>query len=261
MLLNPIYRSFVKRLIRDRFPPRSLERPSKLDLDDGLDVLFKLIRTGMQWREVQPVSVSPITVYKHTRRWFEAGIFGDAYRRVLKVYAKHHPCKYYCMDSTMVKNIHGQDCVGRNPVDRGRRGTKISTTTDHNGVTYSLIATPANIPDVSLFQSVIEGHMVDIQRLEMFTDRGYNSRKNTSYCHRKGLKDRISRRGSKTTRRSNSKRVVIECSYSWIDKHRRLILRYEQDVNVYIEMTFLAMANMILKRFNVSEKELMPFCP
>ena len=73
MLLNPIYRSFVKRLIRDRFPPRSLGRPSKLDLDDGLDVLFKLIRTGMQWREVQPVSVSPITVYKHTRRWFEAG--------------------------------------------------------------------------------------------------------------------------------------------------------------------------------------------
>ena len=57
-------------------------------------------------------------------KWIGKGIFEDAYKKVLKLYMKHHPTKYYCIDSSYVKNAFGRDVVGRNPVDRGRKATK-----------------------------------------------------------------------------------------------------------------------------------------
>ena len=58
-------------LIRNRneteFPPSRIGRPRKLDIADGIQQLFKLIRTGMQWREVQPNGVAPITLQSYIR--------------------------------------------------------------------------------------------------------------------------------------------------------------------------------------------------
>ena len=40
-------------------------RPVQLNIDEAIDDLFKLVRTGMQWREVQLRSASYSTLFKH----------------------------------------------------------------------------------------------------------------------------------------------------------------------------------------------------
>ena len=40
-------------------------RPLCLDVNDGIDCLFRLIRTGMQWRELEIKSVSYTSLFKH----------------------------------------------------------------------------------------------------------------------------------------------------------------------------------------------------
>ena len=198
---------------------------------------------------MRPERVSYITVYKHAQKWFKRGLFRDAYTTVLRWYRRHHPAKFYCIDSTMIKNRHGVDCTGRNPTDRGRRGTKLTTITDHNGVANSVHFTGANVSDYTLLEAGLRRCMEPLERLELFADRGYASRANSRICVAYGLRDRIFRKKTKTTRRSNAKRGTIERSYSWVDNYRRLLIRYEKRVNTYAEMLYMCLGHMLCRRF------------
>jgi hypothetical protein len=55
--------------------------------------------------------------------------------------------KHYCIDSTLVKNQYGKDCLGRNPTDRGRKGMKLSAIVDDRGIPLALAAFGANVSD------------------------------------------------------------------------------------------------------------------
>ena len=61
------------------------------------------------------------------------------------------------IDTTTVKNIGGSDCCGRNPTDRGRRGTKISVIVDKNKVAVSEpTAFPANVHDSKTVEETLK---------------------------------------------------------------------------------------------------------
>ena len=102
----------------------------QIDIREGIDCLFRLVRTGMQWREVNIASVSYITLFKHVHRWVDAGLFQATYASLLARYATGHDQKYYIVDSSHVKNAYGRQGLGRSPVDRGRKGLKISILAD-----------------------------------------------------------------------------------------------------------------------------------
>ena len=247
--MNKQFRNVVKNKIMESFPQNHIGRPQKIDLDETLDLLFKIVKGGHQWRLVQSKHVSYTTIYRHANKWFKSNIFEKAYKVVLRWYRRHHPAKYYCIDSTMVKNQYGIECKGRNPTDRGRNGTKMTTIVDQNGVTNSVLCTGSNISDYVLMERSIRQCLEPLETLEMLADRGYASRNNSQICSSYKLKDRIFRKKTKTTRRTNSKRGVIERSYSWLDKHRRLIMRYEKHINTYSEMVFIALSQLVCNRF------------
>ena len=63
-----------------------------------------------------------------------------------------------------------------------------------------------------------------------------------------GLKDRIFRRKTKTVRRTNAKRIVVEHTFAWLDQYRRLLLCYEQTPQTYLAFAIIAMGNLISRR-------------
>jgi hypothetical protein len=88
--------------------------------------------------------------------------------------------KMFFLDSSMIKNIHGQDCVGPNPTDRGRLGTKISTICDPNQVPLSCIFYPANVSDsnttIKTVKSVACSLRLDRRStIDLIGDKGYIS--------------------------------------------------------------------------------------
>ncbi len=195
----------------------------------------------MQWRQLRPKQVSFITVFKTMHRWIAADLFRIAYRRLLRLYARRHRPRYYCIDSSFVKNIYGTDCVGRNPTDRGRMATKVSTIVDDRGTPFALLCTPANQSDMRLLEPTLAAVMAPIARgTQLYADKGYDSANNRRICHQYGLRDRIFRRRTENGPRTHARRGVVERFFSWIDKYRRLILRYEKQVVVYESMTYFA---------------------
>ena len=111
--------------------------PRTLDDKNALECIFKVCRTGMQWREVD-ASVSYTTVFRRMHRWQTRGVFEEAYAATLNTYKRICPPTRYCIDSSFVKNAYGRQGIGRNPTDRGRRATKLSVVTDQNGVAHRL---------------------------------------------------------------------------------------------------------------------------
>lgn len=246
--MTDMFRNLIRIEVARCFPPQCKGRHRKLQFDDALDCIFLLVRTGMQWREVRPSTASHITVFKTMHAWMQKSVFETAYKRLIHLYERKRKSRYYCIDSTYVKNVYGRDCTGRNPTDRGRKATKLSAIVDDIGIPHALRCDPGNTSDMKLFGSTLNHMMTKIRNIEMFADKGYDSRTNRNICRRAGLSDRIFKRKATCGKRTHAKRNVVERFFSWMDKQRRLLLRYEQKVFVYMEMTFIACGRLLVNK-------------
>ena len=92
-------------------------------------------------------------------------------------------------------------------------------------------------------------HKPLVKRVELYADKGYDSKCNRHLCTGHGLFDRISKRKVRISKRSNAKRIVVENTFAWIDKYRRLIMRYENFQSTYESYTFLALSDLLYNRF------------
>ena len=63
-------------------PHQKTGRPSQLSPEDAVDHIFKLLRTGMQWREVN-TTVNFTNLFRRFHKWANAGIFRNARLREL----------------------------------------------------------------------------------------------------------------------------------------------------------------------------------
>ena len=103
MLLSSVFKTFLLREIHASNHTKIKGRPILLQNEEALNCIFKVLRTGMQWREVQS-SVSYATVFRRFQQWTNKDIFKNAYKKALLTYKKLVPTKYYCIDSSYIKN-------------------------------------------------------------------------------------------------------------------------------------------------------------
>lgn len=247
MLLHTVFERCVLDEVQRRCPPRTTGRPRRIDDATALALIFKVLRTGMQWREVQ-CDGSYTTLFRTMHRWADADVFAAAYKRVLAVHRKLCPPTYYCVDSTYVKNAFGRTCVGKNHTDRGRKALKLSAIVDQTGVPHGLCCHPGNRPDVVLLQDTLSSQLLSLQRLPLYGDRGYDSRRNRAICTANGLQDRILRRKCRSTRRTNAKRIVVEHSFAWMKSFRRLLHFYEHHPRAFSAFAILAFGQILCGR-------------
>ena len=134
-------------------------RPKKIKDDYALDLIFKVLRTGMQWKELNVINASYKTVYNRFLLWTKQNIFQQAYLILLNKYIeskkKWKKITSYSTDTTFIKNIFGYNCVGKNPTDRGRMASKISVIVDNLGIPFSLQMHEGNKNDCILLKFLI----------------------------------------------------------------------------------------------------------
>ena len=202
----------------------------------------------MQWREVELRSASYSTLFRHANRWVREGLMHDAYGTLLRTYASRRTAEHYIVDSSHVKNAYGRTGVGRSPVDRGRKGLKISALTDGEGVVHAIRSDAANVSDFRLFAPMLSSMFVNLRRVEVFADRGYDSRANRNAAYSAGFRPRIMRRRCRHSKRQNGKRLFVEHTFGWIDHFRRLRYQYEQLPTTHIAYTLFALGHLLARR-------------
>jgi putative transposase len=244
-------------------------RTRKVSNADALREIEKVLRSGVSWRHLLPRIGTFSCIYKRFTKWSRLGLFENVWKELLKLYSnkrlEDNPrwFKDIYIDSTLVKNIAGVDCVGKNPTDRGRLGTKTSVICDDNLVPISCTHYAANIADVKTMLTSFDAINCNLKVDNRYTvnligDKGYIAeaekeilysigvnlitpfRKNAmGHCHvNKVMKQRL------------KKRRKIENVFCRMDKLKKIQLRSDRFISQFESWNFLAMALMTMEGIN-----------
>lgn len=145
--------------------------------------------------------------------------------------------------------------MGPSSVDRGRKATKLSIITDECGIVLAASFHKANKCDYKAFLHTLtqSRHTVAFARNKAFyADRAYDNERCDATVARFGMINHCARRrrgkkGRECTATFPAIRSVVEHAFAWLDKFRRLILRYDRLIQHYKSFTYLALAHRILK--------------
>jgi transposase len=149
----------------------------------------------------------------------------------------------------------GGAATGPNPTDRGRPGTKRHLITDRHGIPLAFLLTGANVHDSIPFENLLDAVPPVAGKRgrpksrpdKLHADKAYDHRRCRRACLRRHIKPRIARRGVETSQKLGGHRWVIERSFAWFNKFRRLTIRYERRLDMHHAFTSIACSIICLR--------------
>ncbi len=131
--------------------------------------------------------------------------------------------------------------MGPNPTDRGKPGTKRHLITDRQGLPLATRLTGANRHDSMVFEDLVDAvPPIRTPRggrrkrpVKLHADKAYDIPRCRRFLTRRHIKVRIARKGIDTSDRLGRHRWVVERTLAWLNRYRRLTIRYERRADIH----------------------------
>jgi len=224
------------------------------DLREVFNGLRYLVRTGMQWRFL-PHDLPPwAAIYQQTRRWLEAGSFAAIVhdlRHVLRLAQGRAPEPTAAiLDSRTLQSTPESGARAGYDGAKRRKGSKVHLAVDTLGHLLALHVTPANASDRAQVAALAEavqaatGQTVEVA----FVDQGYTGADPVLDAADHGVRLEVvkladAKRGFVLLPR----RWVVERSFAWTGRCRRLARDYERLTTTLEGFHYVAFALLALK--------------
>jgi putative transposase len=242
-------------LISYCFPkPAATGRPRKHAYRELLNGIFYLLRTGCQWRNL-PKDLPPWpTIYDYFRQWERTELITDIHahlRDYLRLLAgRQRQPTAGIVDSQSVK---GSETCGQRGYDAGKKinGCQRHIWVDTPGLLLRVSVLPANIQDRDGARKLLAKAFAVYGRLrQLWADGGYAGQL-------VNWVGRVSRGVLEIVRRSETargftvlpRRWVVERTFGWLGRSRRLGRDYERQAQVAEAFVYLAMCRLMLHRW------------
>jgi transposase len=228
-------------------------RPRTTALREVLNAILYLLRTGCPWRLLPKDFPPKSTVYGYFRRFGQEGVWQRIWL-VLIMAAREQAGKEPqptagIIDSQSVKTT---EAGGPRGFDAGKKlnGRKRHLVTDTLGLPLALAVHPANVQDR-------DGLALACARLRrrfpwlvwLFADGGYQGTVAAAAAARERLRLEIVRRPADLRGfEVLPRRWVIERSFAWLSRNRRLAKDYERLLEVSTAMVVLAIIQLLIRR-------------
>ena len=226
------------------------------DLREVFNGLRWIVRTGSQWR-LMPHDLPPwYTVYQQAQRWIEAGVFEDMVHdlRALIRLAKgrnEQPSAAIFDGRTVQSTPESGDRAGYDGYKR-KKGTKIHLAVDTLGLLLAAHVTPANEQERAQVQELAEAVQEATQdSIEIaYADQGYTGDQPKQDAKAVGIELIVvklpeAKKGFVLLPR----RWVVERSFAWTTRFRRLARDFERLPETFRSLHFLAFAILMLQTF------------
>ena len=253
MPLNPLSSTIILNTIKDHYEcntrPYNVGRHRTLSYEYILDRIMYVLETGCQWSHVEVCNGSWKTIYHYFSLWSKAHLFSTAYQHILNVYQKSKRIgDKILVDTSFIKNIFGRDCIGPSPFDRGRNATKVSAVVDDTGIPLAFTFHPGNKNDSrTLFHTLRKSH-IDLKGKKLYADKIYDTEHCRHVIQNFEMKNMVSKKKCITPSSDNRVRIVVEHTFSWLDKFRRIIVRYDGSVSRLRSFHYLAASQITGRR-------------
>jgi transposase len=235
--------------------PKAQGRPRTHSLRDVLDAIFYVLKSGCPWR-LLPHGFPPwSSVYYPFRKLRLSGAWGLLYRALRnaerKRVGKNPDASAAIMDSQSVKTTeegarsHGYDA------HKNIKGRKRHLLVDTLGLPLSVYVTSADVQDMVGARCLLAGLKPFAPRLKkIWADGAYAGEKLAGWLEEQGgwelqivERDREAK-GFEVL----PKRWIVERTFSWLIRNRRLSKDYERMVQSSETFIEVAMIRLILKR-------------
>jgi len=227
----------------------------KHDLREVFNALRWLVRAGAPWRML-PNDLPPwYTVYQQTQRWLKAGSFEAIVhdlRTMLRLAQGRNPEPSAAIfDSRTIQSSPESGSRAGYDGYKRKKGSKLHMAVDTLGHLLAMHATPASEQDraqvAKLAQAVQE---VTNEHVEVaFVDQGYTGEEPASAAQEHGITLQVvklpeAKRGFVLLPR----RWVVERSFGWMARFRRLAKDYERLATTLVGLHFVAFVCLLLHR-------------
>jgi transposase len=215
-----------------------------------------IIRSSGAWR-MMPHDLPPWSVvYQQTQRWLKAGVFEaivDDLRALLRVAKGRNPAPSAAiLDSrTLQSTPESGERAGYDGAKK-RKGSKVHMAVDTLGHLLALLVTPANEQDRKQVEQLAEkiqnvtGDTVELA----YVDQGYTGDDALNAARKHGIELQVVK--LEDTRQGFillPKRWVVERSFAWTARFRRLARDYERLADTLRGFHFLAFAFLLLPAY------------
>ncbi|MFE9889268.1 IS5 family transposase [Streptomyces scopuliridis] len=211
------------------------------------------LTSGCAWRHLPPTfGTSPATVHRRFTVCTEAGLWRRLHRAVLDELGARGEVDWTSaiVDAASVRAKKGGSLTGPNPVDRGKKGSKLHVLSDAQGIPLAVAVSGANMHDSLALKPLIRGIPAVRSRrgprrrrpVKLRADKAYFSAEHLAWLRERGLVARIARAGIESGERLGRHRWKIERSIAWLFGYRRLTVRYERKGSHFLAFLGLAAA-------------------
>jgi transposase len=112
---------------------------------------------------------------------------------------------------------------------------------DRQGIPLAILLTAANVNETTMLEPTIDA----IQPIKgptgrprkrpdkLHADKGYESKKNKAALRKRGIAPRIARKGVESKQKLGRHRWVVERTHSWLNRYKRLKVRYERRADIH----------------------------
>ena len=150
-------------------------------------------------------------------------------------------------------STRGSEATGKDPTNRAKLGTKRHVVVDRLGVPLAVTISGANVHDSRLLEETVD--TIPPLRLphrrrgrprkrptKLHADKGYDYARCRRALRARSIIPRIARRGIESSERLGRYRWVVERALSWLNRFRRLKVRYERRADIHEALLSLACA-------------------
>lgn len=295
-MLKKLFKNYYNKIIEIINTEVPIKRKYKINNEYCLEKIYEILKTGISWNNLYTINCHYSTIYKRFKQWIKLDIFNKIWNYIIqdytfKQYSKNilH-FKTLFIDSTMVRNHLGHDCIGRNYQDRFRNATKISVICDNNKIPLCAIYYPATIHDSVTIEDSLNACYSKIYKCNfndkryhntLVADKGYiidsekrkdllnnfktklltPSRQKSEKQKKKEIKKRKETKNKKKINKEKksikkndryllSIRYKIENVFNRLDKYRRIRYREDRQLNTFIAFNQLAMISLTILFLN-----------
>ncbi|MBI4496661.1 MAG: IS5 family transposase [Chloroflexi bacterium] len=236
--------SVIEPLLPAEPPKPKGGRPRLSDRKVLTGILF-VLRSGIPWELLPPEMGcgSGMTCWRRLRDWQEAGVWQRLHQVLLDRLgaAEQIDWSRASLDSATVPRKKGGEKTGPNPTDRGKPGTKRHLVVDGHGIPLAITLSAANVNDGPMLETTVDA-IAPIRQWrggrrrrpdQLHADKAYDSRRCRRALRARRIRPRIARKGVESSERLGRHRWVVERTLAWLNRFRRLTIRYERRADLH----------------------------
>jgi transposase len=215
-----------------------------------------IVHTGMQWRMMAHDLPPWYTVYQQTQRWLRAGVFEamvhDLRMLLREISGRPPQPRAAIFDARTLQSTPESGARAGYDGHKKRKGSKVHLAVDTLGQLLAGLVTPANeqeraqVDELAAKIQEVTGDSIEVA----FVDQGYTGTQPAADAQKHGIRLEVvklpaAKRGFVLLPR----RWVVERSFAWMARFRRLARDYERLADTLIGLHFVAFAILLARRF------------